>query len=111
MASLPLKLWWALPLPLIFSRLLAVPALPEPSLRGPPGSLSAWFIEEARPADAFAAMGWAFAGLAGLCTVAVFGRPGDACACGWPWAAWLRHGLGWLLVQVPRAGWAGSAAT
>ena len=102
-ASLPLKLWWALPLPIIFSRLLAALLCHARPYAGRAGSLSAWFIESTLPADTFAALGWAFVGFSGLCTVAVFNGLADAHDCVLALMVCIAGALlGWLLVQAPR---------
>lgn len=102
-ASLPMKLWWALPLPLLFSRLLAALLCQGRPYAGRQGSLSAWFIEGNHHSDASVALGWAFAGLAGLCTAAVFTGLADARTCGLALGACVGGmAFGWMMVQVPR---------
>jgi cobalamin 5'-phosphate synthase/cobalamin synthase len=103
LASLPPKLWWALPLPLLFSRLLAALLCHDRPYAGRPGSLSAWFIEGNQPADASAAVGWACLSLGALCTAAVFTGLADVRDCGLALAACVGGMLiGWALVQAPR---------
>jgi adenosylcobinamide-GDP ribazoletransferase len=103
MASLGVSFWWALPLPLIFSRLLAALLCQSRPYAGKQGSLSAWFIDGSRMGDAFAALGWAFAGWALLCTAAVYGGLADERQCMLAFAACVvGMGIGWLQVQAPR---------
>jgi adenosylcobinamide-GDP ribazoletransferase len=103
LASLPPKLWWALPLPLVFSRLLAGLLCQSRPYAGGSGSLSAWFIEGSQASDASAALGWAFASLALVCTGAVLAGLADARLCALSLAAGAGGmGIGWALVQAPR---------
>ena len=103
LASLGPGFWWALPLPLIFSRLLGALLCQSRPYGGSAGSLSAWFIEGSQPVDASAALGWAFAGLTLVCTAAVYAGLADARHCGLALAACVAGmGLGWLQVQPPR---------
>lgn len=103
LGSLPAKFWWALPLPLLFSRLLAALLCQGRPYAGRKGSLSGWFIEGNHPSDASMALGWTFAGLATLCTAAVFSGLADARACGVALGACVGGmALAWMLVQVPR---------
>jgi cobalamin synthase len=97
LASLPHRFWWALPLPLIFSRLLASLLCQSRPYGGLKGSLSAWFIEGSHHDDAGAALGWAFFGYAALSAAAVRLELADARACAFALGAGL---LGMLL------GWA-----
>jgi cobalamin synthase len=103
LAALPGHLAWTLPLPLIFSRLLAALLCQERPYAGRLGSLSAWFIEGSLPADLSVALACAVLASAALCVAAVFAgwAPAPDCAkalffCG------LGLLLGWVFVQVPR---------
>lgn len=103
LASLPPTLWWALPLPLIFSRLLASLLCQARPYAGRPGSLSAWFIEGSHHDDASAAIGWTFFGFGLVSAVAVQTGLADARACGLALAVCVGALLlGWALTFGPR---------
>jgi adenosylcobinamide-GDP ribazoletransferase len=103
LASLPLGLWWALPLPLVFSRLLASLLCQARPYAGRPGSLSAWFIEGSQADDAAAAVGWSFFGFGLLSAVAVLTGLADARACGIALGVCVGAlALGWALTLGPR---------
>lgn len=103
LASLPLKLWWALPLPLIFSRLLASMLCQSRPYAGRPGGLSAWFIEGSHADDAAAAIGWTFFGFSIVSAAAVFAGLADARACGMALGVCIGAlALGWALTLGPR---------
>jgi cobalamin synthase len=103
LASLPPKLWWALPLPFIFSRLLAALLCQSRPYAGLPGSLSGWFIAGSEHGDGSAAIRWAFTAFAlvsGSAIVLGFATTEGAFgALGVCLASML---LGYALVQVPR---------
>lgn len=104
LASLPAAIWWALPLPLIFSRLLASLLCQSRPYAGRPNSLSAWFITGSQPEDAGAAIGWTFFGFSVVSALAVFFGLADAKACAL--ALGICVGallLGWLASLGPRA--------
>lgn len=103
LVSLPSRFWWALPLPLIFSRLLASLLCQARPYAGRPGSLSGWFIEGSHPDDASAAIGWTFFGYGLLSAVAVYFDLADARACGLALAVCIGALLlGWALSFGPR---------
>jgi adenosylcobinamide-GDP ribazoletransferase len=103
LASLPPRLWWALPLPLLFSRLLASLLCQGRPYAGRQGSLSAWFIDGNQPSDGSAALGWAFAGFGLICTAAVLTGRADALQCLYALLACVAAMLvGWAMVQAPR---------
>jgi cobalamin synthase len=66
LASLPPRLWWALPLPLVFSRLLASLECHSRPYAGKDGSLSGAFINFCEASDGQVAVALAFLGY-GLC--------------------------------------------
>jgi len=103
LASLPLRLWWALPLPLIFSRLLASLLCQSRPYAGRLGSLSAWFIAGSKHGDGSAAIRWAFTAFALVSGTAILlgfaTTDGAFRALGVCLSAML---LGYALVQVPR---------
>lgn len=103
LASLPPRLWWALPLPLIFSRLLASLECHSRPYAGKAGSLSGAFINFCEPADGHAAVALAFLGY-GLCS-AVALRLGlaDSLDCLKALAACLFGlGTGALFLRLPK---------
>ncbi len=103
LASLPPKLWWALPLPLLFSRLWAALLCQSRPYAGRAGSLSGWFIEANRSADASVALAWTFLAFGGLCTLAVLTGLAEARACALALGACVTGMLvATLLVQIPR---------
>ncbi|HTB22990.1 MAG TPA: adenosylcobinamide-GDP ribazoletransferase [bacterium] len=103
LASLPLGLWWALPLPLLFSRLLAALLCQARPYAGRQGSLSGGFIEGALPEDGHAAVAFAFLGFAALAGAAVLSGLADALDCFKALAVCLAAmAAGWSLVMVPR---------
>lgn len=104
LASLPPTVWWALPLPLIFSRLLASFLCQSRPYAGRPNSLSAWFITGSHPEDAGAAIGWTFFGFSVLSAAAVYLGWADARACAWALGVCVAALLiGWAATWGPRA--------
>jgi adenosylcobinamide-GDP ribazoletransferase len=103
LASLPPRLWWALPLPLLVSRLLAALLCHSRPYAGKPGSLSGAFITCNEPQDGHWAVAWAFlaAGAYGALAVALGWADLHACilALG---AAGLGLSVGLAAVQAPR---------
>jgi cobalamin synthase len=103
LASLPPRLWWALPLPLLFSRLLAALLCQGRPYGGRPGSLSGAFITGSRHEDGQAAVAWAFSGFALLAGGAVLLGKADPLECAKALAVCLASlAAGWSLVQLPR---------
>jgi len=103
LASLPPRLWWALPLPLVFSRLLASLECHSRPYAGAQGSLSGAFINFCEPLDGQVAVALAFLGYGGLCAAAVALGWADSAACLKALAACLAGlGLGAVLVRVPK---------
>jgi adenosylcobinamide-GDP ribazoletransferase len=103
LVSLPPGLWWALPLPLLFSRLLASLLCQTRPYAGRQGSLSGAFIEGALPEDGHAAVAYAFLAFALLSGAAVLMGLADALACFKALAVCLAAlAAGWSLVRVPR---------
>lgn len=103
LASLPPKLWWALPLPLIFSRLLAALLCQSRPYAGKPGSLSGWFIAGSEHEDGSAAIRWGFTAFALVAGAAILAGLASAEAAFRALAVCLASMLlGYALVQVPR---------
>jgi cobalamin 5'-phosphate synthase/cobalamin synthase len=103
LASLPPRLWWALPLPLLFSRLLASLLCQARPYAGRPGSLSGAFIAGSTPEDGQAAVAWAFTAFAVLAGAAVLLGLADPLDCLKALAVCLASmGAAWSLVRVPR---------
>jgi adenosylcobinamide-GDP ribazoletransferase len=103
LASLPPRLWWALPLPFLFSRLLAALLCQSRPYGGNPGSLSGAFIGGSRPEDGQVAVAWAFTAFAVLSAGAVLLGKVDPAECAKALAVCLGAlGAGWTLVQTPR---------
>lgn len=103
LASLPPKLWWALPLPLIFSRLLASLLCQARPYAGLQGSLSAWFIEGSHHDDAGAAIGWSVFGFGVVSALAVGFGLADGHACGLALGVCIGAMLlGWAATLAPR---------
>jgi adenosylcobinamide-GDP ribazoletransferase len=103
LASLPPRLWWALPLPLLVSRLLAALLCHARPYAGKVGSLSGAFITCNEPADGHWAVAWAFLGAGAYGGVAVGIGWADLRSC----LLALGMGLvaltaGLLAVQAPR---------
>jgi adenosylcobinamide-GDP ribazoletransferase len=71
LASLPPRLWWALPLPLVFSRLLASLLCHARPYAGKAGSLSGAFITGNEPSDGQASLAIAFLSLGAYGAVVV----------------------------------------
>lgn len=103
LASLPPRLWWALPLPLLVSRLLAALLCHSRPYAGRVGSLSGTIITCNEPIDGQWALAWAFlgAGLYGGAAVALgWAGPRDCLlALG---AALLGLAVGLVAVRAPR---------
>ena len=103
LASLPPRLWWALPLPMLFSRLLASLLCQSRPYAGNPGSLSGAFIVGCTPEDGHAAVAWAFTGFAALAGGAILLGLAEPLDCLKALAACLAAlGVGWSLVGAPR---------
>lgn len=103
LAGLPDGLWWALPLPLVFSRLLATLLCQARPHAGAPGGLGAWFINASHPEDASAGLGWAFFGYALSSAAAVNFGLASARDCGLALAVGVGAVLlGWALSLGPR---------
>jgi adenosylcobinamide-GDP ribazoletransferase len=103
LASLPPRLWWALPLPMLFSRLLASLLCQARPYAGGQGSLSGAFIEGSLPEDGHAAVAFAFLAFAALAGAAVLLGAAEPRDCLEALAVCLAAlGAGWTLVRVPR---------
>jgi adenosylcobinamide-GDP ribazoletransferase len=101
--SLPPRFWWALPLPLLFSRLLAALLCQSRPYAGLPGSLSGALISGSRPEDGHAAVAWAFTSFAALAGAAVLLGQADAIDCLKALGVCLAAlAAGWSLVRTPR---------
>jgi adenosylcobinamide-GDP ribazoletransferase len=103
LASLPAQLWWCLPLPLIFSRLLASLLCQARPYAGLKGSLSAWFIEGSHHDDAGAAIGWAVGGFGLVSALAVSAGKATGRDCGLALGVCVGAILlAWVAGQAPR---------
>jgi adenosylcobinamide-GDP ribazoletransferase len=103
LASLPPKLWWALPLPLVFSRLLASLECHSRPYAGKDGSLSGAFINFCEPADGHSAVALAFLGYGLLSGAALALGLADSLACLKALAVCLCGlGAGALFLRVPK---------
>lgn len=107
LASLPPGYFWALPLPMVFSRLFASLACQARPYAGKPESLGYGYIHGAMPGDASRAIGLAFSSFLLLAAIAVFwqglspwrglaalGLCLGACALAWTFFASARQRLG-----------------
>jgi adenosylcobinamide-GDP ribazoletransferase len=103
LASLPPRLWWALPLPLVFSRLLASLECHSRPYAGKAGSLSGAFVNGCEPADGHAAVAFAFLGYGGLGAAALALGLADSAACLKALAVCLLGlGVGALFLRLPK---------
>ena len=103
LASLPPRLWWALPLPLIFSRLLASLECHSRPYAGKTGSLSGAFINFCEPADGHAAVALAFVAYGLLCAAALGLGLADSLDCLKALGACLFGlGMGAWFLRVPK---------
>jgi cobalamin synthase len=103
LASLPPSLWWALPLPMVFSRLLGALLCQVRPYAGHPGSLSSGFIAGSLPQDGHAAVAWAFACFAAVSGTAMLCGAADTLACFKALGACLASlAAAWMLVRAPR---------
>jgi adenosylcobinamide-GDP ribazoletransferase len=81
LASLPAGYFWALPLPMVFSRLFASLACQARPYAGKPGSLGYAYIHGAMPVDASLAIALAFSSFAALGALAVLGQAVSPALC------------------------------
>lgn len=103
LASLPQGLFWALALPLIFSRLFASLACQARPYAGKPENLGAPFIRTSLPSDASRAVSFAFGGFLILAAPAVLWWSASPWRCLGALGVCLGAcAIGWLAFQFPR---------
>ncbi len=103
LASLPADAAWALPLPLLCSRLLAALLCRVRPYAGRPGSLSGAWILGTRAGDAWAAAAAAAGGFAAVCALALRGGGAGPGACLRALSVCLGAlALGWAAAALPR---------